>query len=232
VLVKVRCCLTVSSTKSKRIDETRLARQASNGPDDRSAGVAERALAALCGMNNDAAMGRVLPDLMPILVTTGRVAEAHAALKQIENLGDRGHAQGELASALYAAGEAENSLKLAIAIKNAYARAWALRKMAETYARSGDFKRAARAAKHVLAAARKIGRADAFHRRETLGAAVAALAWAGDGKAARAAAKEIDDEGEKASALAEMRKIKALTRAGDARSPRSISVYPQKRATP
>jgi tetratricopeptide (TPR) repeat protein len=184
---------------------------ASNGPDDRSAGVAERALAALRGMNNDAAMGRVLPDLMPILVTTGRAAEAHVALKQIEDLGDRGRAQGELASALYAAGEAENSLRLAIAIKDAYARAWALRKMAETYARSGDFKRAARAAKHVLAAARKIGRADAFHRRETLGAAVAALAWAGDGKAARAAAKEIDDEGERASALAEMRKIEALT---------------------
>jgi len=157
-------------------------------------------------MNNDAAMGRVLPDLMPILVTTGRAAEAHAALKQIEDLGDCGRAQGELASALYAAGEAENSLRLAIAIKDAYARAWALRKMTETYARFGDFKRAA---KHVLAAARKIGCADAFHRRETLGAAVAALAWAGDGKAARAAAKEIDDEGEKASALAEMRKIEA-----------------------
>jgi tetratricopeptide (TPR) repeat protein len=184
---------------------------ASNGADDRSAGVAERALAALCGMNNGAAMGRVLPDLMPILVTTGRAAEALAALEQIADDGDRGRAQGELASALYAAGEAENSLRLAIAIQDAHARAWALRKAAETYARSGDFKRAARAAKHVLAAARKIGRADASDRRETRGAAVAALAWAGNGKAARAAAREIADEGEKASALAEMKKIEALT---------------------
>jgi tetratricopeptide (TPR) repeat protein len=184
---------------------------ATNGPNDRSAGVADRALAVLYGMDNDAALGRVLPDLMPILVTTGRVAEAHAALQQIEDLGDRGRAQGELASALYAAGEAENSLRLGIAIKDAYARAWALRRTAETYARFGDFKRAARAAKHVLAAARKIGRTDAFHSSETLRAAVAALAWAGDGKAARAAARDIDDEDEKASALAEMRKIEALT---------------------
>jgi tetratricopeptide (TPR) repeat protein len=184
---------------------------ASNRPDDRSAGVAERALATLSGMNNDAAMGRVLPDLMPILVATGRAAEAHAALEQIEDLGDRGRAQGELACALYETGQVENALRLAIAIKDAYARAWSLRSMAETCARSEDFKHATRAAKHVLAAARKIPRTDAFHRSETLGAAVAALAWAGDWKGARAAAKEIDGEAEQASALAEIRKIEALT---------------------
>ena len=182
---------------------------ASAGDTQRAKEIAKDALSWLRVSGNKSAIGSLLYDVMPVLVATGLIPEVLAILKLEPNASYRGRTQGRLAKAVLDAGQSDAALSIAASIDDPYRRGWALREMAESFARSHDQGRAATSALGTWAAAREIH--DGGSNAEALKVAAIALAWAEKDEDTQVVLAEMDEVDKKA-AQAELARIAAQQR--------------------